>query len=202
MPFGRDRGGADKVDEVHTSMAAPHINGVVALMREAKPNISVEAIKEIIYQTAYDLGDPGEDNDYGWGMVDAYEAVLYTSQPPDTPVIDGPARGKKGVSYNFTFNSLDPDGDDVYYLINWGDETSNETDYYPEGIAVEVFHTYEEEGDYAIKAKAKDFYGAESNWSEFEVTISRTKTTVYSLLHWFLERFSLLERLLSLIRVI
>ena len=59
-----------------TSMASPHINGVVALLREANPELSVEQIKEIIFQTAYDLGNEGEDNDYGWGMVDAYEAVL------------------------------------------------------------------------------------------------------------------------------
>ena len=59
-----------------TSMASPHINGVVALMRQANPDISVEQVKQIIYDTALDLGSPGEDNDYGWGMVDAFEAVL------------------------------------------------------------------------------------------------------------------------------
>ncbi|UCD75024.1 MAG: S8 family serine peptidase [Phycisphaerales bacterium] len=59
-----------------TSMASPHVNGVVALMRQANPDLSVEQIKQIIYDTAYDLGIPGEDNDYGWGMIDAYEAVL------------------------------------------------------------------------------------------------------------------------------
>ncbi|UCD75797.1 MAG: S8 family serine peptidase [Phycisphaerales bacterium] len=59
-----------------TSMASPHVNGVVALIRQANPDLSMEQAKQIIYDTAYDLGDPGEDNDYGWGMIDAYEAVL------------------------------------------------------------------------------------------------------------------------------
>jgi subtilisin family serine protease len=58
-----------------TSMASPHVNGVVALIRQANPNLSVELVKEIMYSTAYDLGPTGEDNSYGWGMVDAYEAV-------------------------------------------------------------------------------------------------------------------------------
>ncbi len=58
-----------------TSMASPHVNGVVALMYEACPDLTVEDFKQIIYDTAYDLGSPGEDNDYGWGMIDAYEAV-------------------------------------------------------------------------------------------------------------------------------
>jgi subtilisin family serine protease len=62
-----------------TSMASPHVNGVVALMRQANPNISVNEIKQIIYDTAYDLGGAGEDNDYGWGMIDAYEAVMAVS---------------------------------------------------------------------------------------------------------------------------
>jgi hypothetical protein len=56
-------------------MASPHVNGVVALMREANPDIAVEQVKQIIYETAFDLGLPGEDNDYGWGMIDAFEAV-------------------------------------------------------------------------------------------------------------------------------
>ncbi|MBW7905574.1 MAG: S8 family serine peptidase [Phycisphaerae bacterium] len=58
-----------------TSMATPHITGVVALMRQACPNMEIDVIKQIMYETAVDLGDPGKDNSYGWGMVDAYAAV-------------------------------------------------------------------------------------------------------------------------------
>ncbi|MBD3234501.1 MAG: T9SS type A sorting domain-containing protein, partial [candidate division Zixibacteria bacterium] len=35
-----------------------------------------EMIKQILMDTAYDLGDPGNDNDYGYGIIDCYEAVL------------------------------------------------------------------------------------------------------------------------------
>ncbi len=59
-----------------TSMASPHINGVVCLMREVNPDLPVDDIKQIIYDTAVDLGPTGEDNSYGYGMVDAYEAVV------------------------------------------------------------------------------------------------------------------------------
>ncbi len=58
-----------------TSMASPHVNGVVALMRQANPNLGVNQIKQIIYDTAFDLGSSGKDNAYGYGMIDAYEAV-------------------------------------------------------------------------------------------------------------------------------
>lgn len=59
-----------------TSMAGPHVAGVVALMRQANPDADVDLIKEVIMQTAVDHGTAGEDNDYGWGVIDAYEAVL------------------------------------------------------------------------------------------------------------------------------
>ncbi len=59
-----------------TSMAGPHMAGIVALMREANPDLDVDLIKTIIMATAVDHGATGEDNDYGWGVVDAYEAVL------------------------------------------------------------------------------------------------------------------------------
>ena len=58
-----------------TSMAGPHVAGVVALMREAAPNLDVTTIKEVLMATAIDLGVAGEDNNYGHGMVDAYAAV-------------------------------------------------------------------------------------------------------------------------------
>ena len=59
-----------------TSMSGPHVAGVVALMRSANPNVDVTTIKQILMDTAIDLGTTGEDNTYGWGFVDAYAAVL------------------------------------------------------------------------------------------------------------------------------
>ncbi|MCK4914744.1 MAG: S8 family serine peptidase, partial [Candidatus Eisenbacteria sp.] len=59
-----------------TSMAGPHIAGVVALMCAANPDLDVETIKQILMDTAIDKGTPGEDNTYGHGFVDGYEAVL------------------------------------------------------------------------------------------------------------------------------
>ncbi len=59
-----------------TSMAGPHVAGVVALMRSANPNVDVITIKQVIMSTAIDLGAPGEDNDYGHGFIDAYACVI------------------------------------------------------------------------------------------------------------------------------
>jgi len=59
-----------------TSMAGPHVAGVVALMRQAAPDLDVTTIKEVLLNTAIDQGVPGDDNTYGRGFVDAYAAVI------------------------------------------------------------------------------------------------------------------------------
>ena len=58
-----------------TSMAAPHVSGLVALLRSAYPDATVEDIKYAIYNNTVDLGDPGEDNTYGTGRINAVEAL-------------------------------------------------------------------------------------------------------------------------------
>lgn len=62
-----------------TSMAGPHVAGVVALMREACPNCDHITIKSAIMQTALDQGPAGQDNTYGHGVIQAYEAVIAVS---------------------------------------------------------------------------------------------------------------------------
>ncbi len=59
-----------------TSMAGPHVAGIVALMRQANPDLDVDTIKTILMETARDEGTAGEDNTFGHGFIDAYEAVI------------------------------------------------------------------------------------------------------------------------------
>lgn len=68
-----------------TSMAAPHVSGVALLLKEAFPFLSGEDILWALYLTAIDMGEPGEDNVYGMGMIDAHAAFLYLAQN-HTPV--------------------------------------------------------------------------------------------------------------------
>ena len=68
-----------------TSMAAPHVAGIVALMLERNPNLTVREIREILAQTATKLNtmefsktkEYGLWNEYyGYGLVNAYDAVI------------------------------------------------------------------------------------------------------------------------------
>ena len=58
-----------------TSMAAPFVAGVAALMLEANPGLTPVDIKTILACTAQDYHVPGADNEVGAGAVDGYAAV-------------------------------------------------------------------------------------------------------------------------------
>ena len=70
-----DNGGV--VRRTGTSFAAPIVSGTIALMQDRWPWLSRHASEtvSIIFQTAEDLGDPGVDDVYGWGLLDV-EAAL------------------------------------------------------------------------------------------------------------------------------
>lgn len=68
-----------------TSMATPHVAGAIALMLEANPNLDHWQVKQLLQDTAIDLGTTGRDNDSGAGRVDAYEAVLAAAALFRTP---------------------------------------------------------------------------------------------------------------------
>jgi hypothetical protein len=58
-----------------TSMAAPVVSGVVALMLSADDDLGVDDIKNKLYNSAVDLGAKGKDNYFGNGRVNAASAV-------------------------------------------------------------------------------------------------------------------------------
>ncbi len=124
------------------------------------------------------------------------------NNPPEAPLIDGPPSGKVDVEYEYTFNATDPEGDPVMYFIDWGDNDTEWTEFSDSGEEITLKHSWIEEGEYIIKAKAKDINGAESDCGEFEVFIPRNKAISNLWYHKFLERFSntfpILRQLLGL----
>ena len=58
------------------SFSGPQVAGIAALILAEQPGMSVWRVREIIEETARDLGEPGKDNQFGYGLVDAYSAVV------------------------------------------------------------------------------------------------------------------------------
>jgi len=94
--------------------------------------------------------------------------VTITSNPPNKPSKPrGSASGKPGVSYTYQTSTTDPDGDQLYYMWDWGDRTPlNWTGPYNSGQTITASHIWSAKGAYSVKVKAKDTTGAESVWSD------------------------------------
>jgi len=58
-----------------TSMAAPHVVGMVALIRNLRPDFTREQVTNILIYSCRDLGPIGKDEEYGWGMPQ-YSMIL------------------------------------------------------------------------------------------------------------------------------
>jgi len=121
-----------------------------------------------------------------------YTFTTRANQPPNPPTITGPSEGKVGTAYGYNFTAIDPNGDEVFYFIDWGDTTnSGWIGPYASGEQITRSHTWSTKGTYTVKAKAKDIYGNESDWGTHEVTMPKGTTYIPSL---FLE---LIERLME-----
>ncbi|HUT29680.1 MAG TPA: S8 family serine peptidase [Sedimentisphaerales bacterium] len=71
-----------------TSMAAPHVSGVAALLiangnadTDGDGVTSPDEVRAALQDTARDLGAPGWDSTYGWGLLDAYAALAFSPAP-------------------------------------------------------------------------------------------------------------------------
>jgi subtilisin family serine protease len=64
-----------------TSMAAPHVSGIVALLRSVSPTLDIMRAPFFITSTVVPLGAPVPNNDAGWGRVDAFAAVAALARP-------------------------------------------------------------------------------------------------------------------------
>jgi hypothetical protein len=119
----------------------------------------------------------GYNSAKGWGDFSTLEEIHIIegeNDPPNTPVITGVTSGKPGVEYEYTFISTDPNGDDIYYYIDWGDGKTEEwKGPYASGEEITLKHTWSKKGTYVIKAKTKDTYDAMSGWGTLEISMSK-----------------------------
>lgn len=146
-----------------TSMAAPHVSGVVALLI-AHGESGVDNIYQILTQTAEDLGTSGYDTTYGYGLVNAAKALdrLAPESPPKpTPkavsAVSGefewsPAVDNEKVSYYKIFRNVSGDPD-TFELI----DTTTATSY---------TDTLPSPASWWYRVSAVDFGGNESSLGE------------------------------------
>jgi hypothetical protein len=175
--------------------------GQFILSKMLSGNFNIDSFFDITYQIEFQGCPASPLEDYMGTTVNTtrlQQGIEFLNDPPSAPTIDGPINGENGKAYPYTFTSIDNDGDDVSYFIRWGDgEETDWTTFQASGPPGYIeSHSWDTQGTYIIQAKAKDIYDVESEWSELDVDIPRSRASSYI---WLLERFPLLERLLSLL---
>ncbi len=146
----------------------------------------------------------GSENDGyhpgSWGYLHAIGKL--DPDAPTAPIIDGEINGGIGNEYEYTFKSTSSLGRNVYYYIEWGDNTAKDWfGPFNSGDEVKATHKYNSEGTFTIKARAKDTENLWGPWGEFKVTITRNKVTANSFLFQLLNGFLQLQKIfLNLIK--
>ncbi len=143
-------------------------------------------------------------------QYDQHHTGCYKRKPgqnrsPKKPTIVGPIKEKIRIAVDYNFTSVDPDSDEVYYHIDWGDSTNTSwIGPFASGETLIQSHTWTKRGNYTIKAKAMDSHGAKSICSSLSVTmpvsyerpliIERLIQTLARILERFPNAFPLLQR--------
>jgi VCBS repeat-containing protein len=175
-------------------------------------------ILENYTSTVYDPGDMNFTTRYYWKII-AYdefdtmsEGPIWTflteqqqNREPTRPTITGaqvihvPNR-----DYDYEISTTDPDEDNVFYYVDWADGTFEDWNGpYKSGQNVTMTHSWPPATKlYEIQVKAKDIYGAESDWGKMYVFVLKSRpSSANSLLirfmMRFIERFSIFERIFT-----
>jgi len=99
-------------------------------------------------------------------LAELAEAGLL-SNPPAAPVITGPIIGVINEDYTYSVITIEPDGEDVYYYIEWGDGTnSGWLGPFNSGTQTSVQKSWSATATYTVRAKAKDINQVSSEWSD------------------------------------
>ena len=121
------------------------------------------------------------------------------NNPPNTPKeILGPKYYRPYVEYTYNTSTYDPDGDELYYKWWWGEGGTDWLGPFNSNETVEINITFFYDYPETIKVIVQDSYHARSDWARLEVRVQRDKTIASSLLLMLLERYPLLNKLLTI----
>lgn len=86
-----------------TSMATPHMAGVVALMKSVAPNLTPADIGSLLTRGSLteDIGASGKDDQFGYGLINAYKAVVAAADTGGNPVNPTPILATSPSALNF-----------------------------------------------------------------------------------------------------
>jgi len=134
----------------------------------------------------------------------ALSSVQYNSAPEAPSSPQGPGEVKINVEYAFTTTSTDPEGNNIYYMFDWGDGTHSDwTGPYESGEEAKGYHTWKCPGESEIKVKAKDElfddyginHGIQSDWSEKPKNNIKIESSFFDIIEKLKNAFPLLSNI-------
>jgi Clostripain family/PKD domain len=158
---------------------------------------------------------PGEKNEYNsalrysHALPSPYEETLFaidtqwdeflkeylglsSNTPPLIPTIEGSEKGKFNVVQTYVVSAEDSQADDISFYVDWGDGSYKMVGPVSSGEEFSINHTWASEGTYAIKVKATDQYGAQSDWGTLTVIMPlRPQTLLERIMEWILQIFDI-----------
>lgn len=163
-----------------TSMSAPHVSAVAALVWSYAPELSAADIRAALAASAMDLGTPGRNNEFGYGLVQAKAALDFLElgggdpgpgpDPEPEPELNQPPT----ADFSFSCNELacsfdgsassDPDGDIVSYAWTFGDGGT--------GTGATISHTYANDGSYTVTLTVTDNDGDTGSTSQLVTVVA------------------------------
>lgn len=136
-----------------TSMAAPHVAGIAALLWGKVPKATNVEIREALERSALDIGPPGRDDLSGHGVVRGREAlhVLQEEVIGNVAPYAGFMASCHGLTCTFSSTSIDPDGEIASTVFRFDDVVATGTT---------VTHTFPSPGIWPVEIEVTDAGGA------------------------------------------
>ena len=149
-----------------TSMASPHVAGVAALIWSYDLSLTNVEVREAMADTALDLGDTDWDQYFGYGLVQAADAIALLAGNPvnESPSvsISSPADGAafdSGTMINFVGSAYDLEDGNLDSAIEWSSNLDDDLGTGPDISAILS------DGHHTITAAVTDFDGKTSTTS-------------------------------------
>jgi len=174
-----------------TSASAPFVSGLAGLILSKDPSLSVEEVRQIIRVSTDDIGDAGWDEYFGYGRINAYNAILLNSV--SIANITSPGRYEEVSGIVDIYGSASGDNFQ-HYKVEYGSGT-NPTSWNQLGSSIysqiddDLLVSWDtdstEDGTYTIKLTVVDIYGDEFvdravvDLKNVELHLSRGETYSY-----------------------
>jgi serine protease AprX len=160
-----------------TSFAAPHVAGSMALLAAAFPTATIAQIETAVTDSAQDLGAPGAENEFGYGLNDvlaAYYLLAATAGAQHAPTFSSVpvTSATEGKPYAYQATASDVDGDALAFVL----------DAAPAGMAINAASglvswtpTHAQAGPNVVVARVTDTTGLFTT-QRFAVSVARLNT--------------------------